>query len=149
MFILYWTPILRGSCNWNWMLWGGCPECLNNFIFEFVFCKWCLMGQCSRSETWGLVSPVPLGAASQLPCLLRVGSWPLSFTLVLCHHHPALGRAKAGEGKVCGRHIHNFGSWKMAEPRSLPPRLEWHGSLGRWLARWTFWWGAGSCEGLY
>lgn len=154
MFILHRRPMLQGSCNWSLLLGGGCPECLNNFIFGFVFCKWCLMGQWNRCWDMGpcFTSPVGCSLSAALPpqwgslsTILHPGTLQHGTT---CQHLPALGRGGA-ERKVCSRHTHISGSWKMAEPWSLPPRLEWHGSLGRWLARWVFWCGAGSCEGLY
>lgn len=62
-------PHSERSQVWVWMLCCCCLKILNNFIFEFLFCKWSQMGACFE----GLEPLFPCGSTS-LRCVLRLVS---------------------------------------------------------------------------
>lgn len=93
------SQVLCHSQAWDLMLFGCCLNNLNKFTFEFVFDKWCLMGEagCASSLEHGFTHGLSLGP----PCF----SWascrepaPQSPPSDCCHPAPqgVVGRVGVG-----------------------------------------------------
>lgn len=119
-------PGLRRTWASGSMFNSHCLGIIKNFIFEFVFCKWSLMGQWSMGWAVGGLEPqLTRGAAyCCLPTFLAgvLGSplptfWALSppyFTLLPCYHchpQPAAGLVSGGRPTFHQRPSPLAGAW--------------------------------------
>ena len=116
---------LRRPCVWGLMLCGQCLKILNNFIFEYVFCKGRLMGKGSMRQGIGAQACTPStsshlpGVGSQAPIPLPSGAPGLVWPPHPCPLAEAWTQIWLGEGfKVT--HIHPTTSQCRAWQPSLP-----------------------------
>lgn len=85
-------PTQKGLSTWGLKLCSHCPEICNNFLSEFLFCSWSLMGQ-------QLIAPGVWSPDLHLVCLLlppQDGSWPSTSWSLICTPHQPSCKVEAG-----------------------------------------------------